>query len=87
MTQDTVDRYREIIDEIKDLLSEANHIVRQSSSKLTKERAKRYCHAEIAVALDSDHDYLAGSMFTMEKIANELESQVEKEDDESEETH
>lgn len=78
------DRYREIIDEMKELLGEADRILRQSDSKITKERARGYCHAQIACALDKEHNFVGGSMFTMADIADELESQAEGQEEESE---
>jgi hypothetical protein len=85
ITTDQVERYREIIGEIKNLLDEANNIVHRSDSRLTYERARGYCHAQIACALDEEHDFLGSSMFTMANIADELEGKAEGQEEESQE--
>ncbi len=78
------ERYREIIEEIKELIDEAKRITRQAKH-ITNERARSYCHAHIECALDSNHGYLGGSMYTMSDIADELESQANEEKRNSEE--
>lgn len=84
ITADQVKRYREIIDEIKKLLDEADSILQHSDSRIMKARAHGYCHAQIACALDKEHGFIGGSMFTMADIADELESQAEGLEEESE---
>lgn len=75
-------RLIEIKDEIKTLLEEAKQIIRyKSSNSITWERARSYWYAHIMMALDKEHDYLGGSMFTMEDTINELE-EVDEDDEE-----
>ena len=72
ITTAQAERYREIIGEIHELLDEAKKIVR-CGPRITSERARSYCHAHIATALDKDHEFLGSDMFTMEDIADELD--------------
>lgn len=66
-------RLNQIKTEIRDLLDEAGRLVRhEAESPITWERAKGYWYAQIAMALDTEHDYLGNSMVTMQDTINEL---------------
>lgn len=76
ITTDQVERFREIISEIKEMMDEAKNIVRKGD-RMTMERFRSYPYSHIVMALDEEHDFLGGDMFTLEDIADELESQAE----------
>lgn len=65
-------RLVEIQDEMLDLLTEAKRLVRHEGG-ISWERAKGYWVAQIETALSNEHDYLGGSMCTMQDTINELE--------------
>jgi len=67
-----------IKDQIKDLLEEARYIVEHVGGQI-EARATSYWLPHIAMALDSDHGYLGGSMATMQSTIDEI---LEQEDDE-----
>jgi hypothetical protein len=71
MKREDIDRLEEIRDEIKELLDEATGILRRGGG-ITYERARSYWLAHIRTALDKDHDYLGGSMVTMQNTIDEL---------------
>lgn len=74
-------RFEEIKDQIKELLDEAIDLVPEGG---VKERARAYWYPHIIMALDSDHEYMGGSICTMEDTANEFdeEEDYDEEDDE-----
>jgi len=71
--QDAITRMEEIKDEMKELLDEAQDIVKDFFNRGTSyERAKAYWIAHIRVDLDKDNEYLSGSMCNMEDTINEM---------------
>lgn len=72
---------REIKDDIKNQIGEARNLLRFVESATTKERAKSYWLSQIETALDNDHDWLGGSMCTMEDTINELDYEEEELDE------
>ena len=74
--EESLDRFEEIKDEMKELLQEALQIVVDHAGRdsLTYERARRYWCAGITVELDKEHSWLAGSMCTMQDTINELKT-------------
>ena len=79
--REDVRRFEEIRDEIKELVYEARGMLPRNS--IEYERAKSYWIPHILMALDSDHDYLGGSMFTMQDTINDLTIEDEDYDDEN----
>jgi hypothetical protein len=63
------ERLQEIKDEMKALLAEAGALVRGTDEE---DRARGYWLAHIRTALDDDHDYLGGSMCTMQETVDAL---------------
>jgi hypothetical protein len=80
--QEDIDRLSEIKTEMQDLIHEALEIVRSSGNKFEYDRAKAYWYAQIVMALSDDHDYLGGSMATMEGAIKNLQEDKDEEDDE-----
>jgi hypothetical protein len=62
-------RLQEIIEEIKELVGEAEEMVAGTSEEAS---AGAYWIPHILGALDKDHGYLGGSMQTMQDSINEL---------------
>ena len=84
MDAEDLERLAEIKDEIEELLDEARGIIR-SGDEGAYERALVYWLAHIRTALDNDHEYLGGSMVTMQDTIDELsgaDDEAETEDDE-----
>jgi hypothetical protein len=67
-----IDRLREIQGEIGELLDEALHCIRDAGGSTAQ--ADAYWKAHIICALRNDHEYLGGSMVTMQDTIEELES-------------
>ncbi len=82
------ERLLEISEEMHVLLGEAMRIVRQCATDTERDRAKGSWYAQIAMALNEDHEFVGSSLCTMEDTARELESDdngddpTEEEDDE-----
>jgi hypothetical protein len=74
MTTDQVERLQEIQEEMLALLDEAKDILRRSDNKFLYEQARSYWLAHIKTALTNNHDYLGGSMVTMEDTIHGLEA-------------
>ena len=70
-------RLEEIKEEIKDLVTEAKYIVKNLANPNTRifTRATSYWYPQILIVLDNDHDYMGGSMCTMEETIQELKKQ------------
>ena len=80
-----IDRLYGIQDEISDLVKEARDIVRNADGYgRIYERAKSYWIPHIITALSNDHDYLGGSMCTLEDTIEELKELLEEEYEEEE---
>jgi len=69
-------RLEEIKEEMLSLLDEAEHLVRQERG--VYDRAKSYWIPHIKMALTKEHEYLGGSMVTMEDTIEELKEQLEE---------
>jgi hypothetical protein len=84
ITSDQVERFRDIIYEIEELMGEAKDIVR-GAERITQERFRGYPYAHITMELNENHEFLGGSMFTLSDIADELDEQASEksEDDDS----
>jgi len=72
VTKDDIERMEEIKEEIKELLHESRYILKNADDRITYERASSYWLAHIVTALDNDHDYLGGSMCTLQDSIDEL---------------
>ncbi len=64
------DRLDEIREEIKELINEASGIIDRYPG--TEARFKGYPYAHIVMALDKDHMFLGGSMFTLADCIEEI---------------
>jgi len=71
---DAIERLGEIKDEIKELVREARSIIREHGDDRTENRAERCWIAHIVTALDDDHPYLMGSMYSLQDTIEELEA-------------
>jgi len=74
LTTEDLERLIEIKDEIKELVNEARDTINSTSEA---KRARAYWCAYILCALDSDHDYLGGSMVTMQDSIDALAEERE----------
>jgi hypothetical protein len=77
VTQDDVDRLREIKDQMVEMADEALRIVLRSGDRFQYDRAKAYWHPHIQMALSDDHRYLGRDGSTLEEAVDALEGQVE----------
>jgi len=75
---ESADRLEEIIKEIKELLGEAAELVQDTETEC---RAEAYWMAQIEVALDNDHGYLASGSVTMQDSADELREEAKESED------
>jgi hypothetical protein len=71
MPNENAERLTEIKDEIKALMDEALQIVRRADH-MTYEQARAYWYPHLIMALDKEHGYLGGSMFTMQDAIDAL---------------
>lgn len=81
ITEYDIDRLEEIKEELLTLMDEAKHLVR-SGENLTYERARSYWIPHVIMALTKEHEYLGGSMVTMEDTIEELKEQLGPEEEE-----
>lgn len=63
-------RFEEIIGEIKELLEEAIDLVPEG---YTRSRAESYWYSTMTTCIDHDHDYMGGSMNSMQDTLEELD--------------
>ena len=71
-------RFEEIKVQIKELIDEAIDLVPEGG---VKECARSYWYSHIVMALDNDHEYIGGSMVTMEDTINEFDEEEEYDDE------
>ena len=69
------ERLNEIKEQMLELLAEAKDLIPEG---MTKERAKCYWYAHIKTALLKEHEYLGGSLVTMDDTINELDEESEE---------
>ena len=72
VSYDDLERLQQIKDTIKELVYEAQDLLPRGT--IEYDRAASYWLPHILMALDSQHDYLGGSMCTMQETINDLES-------------
>lgn len=70
------ERLQEIKEQMLELLDEAKKIIPEG---MTKERAKCYWYAHIKTALLKEHEFLGGSLVTMDDTINEIDEESEEE--------
>lgn len=75
MPNEAVERLIEIKQEMLSLLEEAKELIPEG---ITKERARCYWYAHIKTALLKEHEYLGGSLVTMDDTIIELEGDEEE---------
>lgn len=85
LTQDDVNRAREIVEEMKNLMYEYADIIRMCNNKMTYERFHAYPKGHIEMALSNDHEYLGSNMFTLEGLCDDMQEEIEPEEGENEE--
>lgn len=71
-------RFEEIIGEIRELLDEALELVPEG---VTRSRAESYWYGNMIVNVTEDHNYMSGSMCSMQDTLEELD-EVEEFDEE-----
>lgn len=69
------ERLQEIKEQMLELLDEAKEIIPEG---MTKERAKCYWYAHIKTALLKEHEFLGGSLVTMDDTINEIDEESEE---------
>ena len=72
------EKLTEIKEQMLELLDEAKNLIPEG---ITKERAKCYWYTHIKTALLKEHEYLGGSLVTMDDTINEI-SEEESEEEE-----
>ena len=72
-------RLTEIKEKIKELVNEAEELI--SENDYVSSRAKSYWIPHLLMALDNDHNYVGGSMCTMQDTIDELEEDDIDEED------
>lgn len=81
ISRKNLDRLDEIKDEMLELLEEAADIVKDSGS-FERQRMKSNWYARVKIALVNEHEYVGGSMCSMEDTIEALEGVVSDEDEE-----
>lgn len=67
-------RFEEIIGEINELLEEAIDLVPEG---IARDRAKSYWYAQMIVNISEDHEYMGGSMHSMQDTLEEFDDEDE----------
>lgn len=75
MDSQTKERLIEIKEQMLELLDEAKDLLPEGMSK---ERARGYWYAHIKTALLKDHEYLGGSLVTMDDTISEIDEEPEE---------
>jgi hypothetical protein len=71
------ERLTEIKEQMLELLDEAKEIIPEG---MAKERARCYWYAHIKTALLKEHEYLGGSLVTMDATINEISEEESEEE-------
>ncbi|MBM2814388.1 MAG: hypothetical protein HW421_1150 [Ignavibacteria bacterium] len=78
MNTDAKEKLIEIKEQMLELLDEAKDIIPEG---MAKERAKCYWYAHIKTALLKEHEYLGGSLVTMDDTINEISDEESEEEE------
>jgi hypothetical protein len=71
----------EMLTDIKEsMLEMLEHAIELVPEGITKERAKCYWYAHIKTAILKEHEFLGGSLVTLEDTINEIEKETEEEE-------
>ena len=71
------EKLNEIKEQMLELLDEAKDLIPEG---MAKERARCYWYAHIKTALLKEHEYLGGSLVTMDDTISELDEETEEEE-------
>lgn len=74
---EAIERLTEIKEQMLELLEEAKDLLPEG---MTKERAKCYWYAHIKTAILKEHEFLGGSMVTVDDTISELGEDSEEEE-------
>ncbi|MCX7737448.1 MAG: hypothetical protein N2319_12150 [Candidatus Kapabacteria bacterium] len=74
---EAIDRLTEIKEQMLELLEEAKDLLPEG---MTKERAKCYWYAHIKTALLKEHEFLGGSLVTVDDTISELGEDSEEDE-------
>ena len=81
--KEDINRLEEIKEELLELIEEAQRIV-SGGDEMTYQRAKSYWIPHVIMALTKEHEWLGGSMETMEDTIEELKEQLQEREEEEE---
>jgi hypothetical protein len=85
ISKEKLERLEEIKNEMKDLLAEAEEMVRRCGDSSVWQRAKSYWVGHIATALDDESNYVGSSGWTLQQTIDEIPVEGEEDDEEDEE--
>ena len=74
MSNNVVERLRDIQSEMQSLLEEADRLIRQNGSKMTYARAKSYWLAHVEMGLSNNHGFVGGSGCSMDHTIEEMDA-------------
>lgn len=74
---EAIDRLTEIKEQMLELLEEAKDLLPEG---MTKERAKCYWYAHIKTAILKEHEFLGGSLVTVDDTISELGEDSEEDE-------
>lgn len=74
---EAIERLTEIKEQMLELLEEAKDLLPEG---MTKERAKCYWYAHIKTAILKEHEYLGGSLVTVDDTISELGEDSEEDE-------
>lgn len=74
---ETIERLTEIKEQMLELLEEAKDLLPED---ICKERAKCYWYVHIKTAILKEHDFLGGSLVTVDDTISELGEESEEEE-------
>ena len=80
--EEAATKLEQIREEILDKLYDCENLLRKlgnEEGRAIRERAKSYWFAHITIELGGEHDYLAGSMCSMQDTVNEIRELVQEE--------
>jgi len=75
MNVEAIERLTEIKEQMLELLEEAKDLLPEG---MTKERAKCYWYAQIKTAVLKEHEFLGGSLVTIDDTISELSENFEE---------
>lgn len=84
--EELIEQFEETYENLQSVVNELQHLVRNIPDETLKERARRMMLAHLEMAMNNDHMWLGGNMYTLADLIEDLRDPGNWDEEEVEET-